>query len=843
MADNRTFLDKYMDRMRSEAAKPTEEDPTDPMVRLSREMLRGAENDLPTVPGAPKQEIPAATPATPQAPGAEAPPVQAPAAAAAAEEEKKEVANARVVEVLPDEKLEDVIAELHELTGLEDIKEHIDTLVNLLRVQAQRKAHDLPTVEIGLHRLFIGNPGTGKQLHKDVKVPLAFGGMSTVEKLSPGDMILGKNGKPTKIIGKYRPKENDLFEVKFSDGTLVKCGGSHLWEVQNKLQRAQRYKRAEHRRRKRVQSVSSEGIENLKNLDDNPKSLVELSKHSGTSYQWLYKLVKENGIKPDAILSVGSKRTRVRGFRPSSILKFEEKMRKFVKDQRGELYSILSTRDIIAGISQGKKFSVDVAQSSEYPTKDLPIEPYALGLWLGDGTSGTASIGGLYEDIEFYATQISHPLRISYNAPNEKYRSPMGEIVLGERDRSKGYPVNPILNYFRDLGLISPIGEKTDRYMKDIPEDYLYSNREQRLGLLAGLLDSDGHADPRQGGASFGNTNEKIVIKARQIVASLGMKPGPIKSKIPFAVSSDGKRVPGKRVYFFGFLPDEQVFRLPRKAKTLEEIRLNKLNTLKHQIKQKIRYIESIVPIQDNPEDYYCFEVDSPDHLFLITESYIPTHNTTVARFMGRLYKAAGRLSRGHLVETDRSGLVGGFVGQTALKTKEVLEAAKGGVLFLDEAYALVPDDGGNDFGQEAITTILKFMEDNREDFVFIGAGYPREMKRFIDSNSGFASRFNELMDFPDYDSAELGEIFDSMVKKNHYTLTKEGKEKVKADLQWFTENKNANFANGRLVRKYFEELIQNQANRLGRSKKELTKNQLKRIGISDFPKDLTKLL
>jgi len=281
----------------------------------------------------------------------------------------------------------------------------------------------------------------------------------------------------------------------------------------------------------------------------------------------------------------------------------------------------------------------------------------------------------------------------------------------------------------------------------------------------------------------------------------------------------------------------------PPEDDTLEKV-LEELDALVglDDIKTHVRTVINLLRIQKEREQAKLSTVEVGLHRLFTGNP--GTGKTTVARLMGRIYKSTGRLSTGQLVETDRSGLVGGFVGQTALKTMEVLKAARGGVLFLDEAYSLVPEgDSGSDFGQEAITTILKFMEDNRDDFVFIGAGYPREMKRFIDSNSGFASRFNDILDFEDYDADQLYEIFETLVKKHDYKLDKKTIEKTRENFTWFIMNKNQNFANGRLVRKYFEAIIQNQANRLGKVSGDISRTRLQRITLSDLPEKLEELL
>ena len=190
------------------------------------------------------------------------------------------------------------------------------------------------------------------------------------------------------------------------------------------------------------------------------------------------------------------------------------------------------------------------------------------------------------------------------------------------------------------------------------------------------------------------------------------------------------------------------------------------------------------------------------------------TGKTTVARLISGLYAAIGVLSKGQLVEVDRSGLVAGYVGQTALKTQEVIQSALGGVLFIDEAYSL-SSGGENDFGREAIETLLKAMEDHRDDLVVIVAGYTGPMEKFIHSNPGLESRFSRYFFFPDYDGNQLTEIFRIQCKKNSYTLTPEADE---AALKMFTrlyEERDENFGNGRDVRNCFEDMVVRQSNRV----------------------------
>lgn len=210
------------------------------------------------------------------------------------------------------------------------------------------------------------------------------------------------------------------------------------------------------------------------------------------------------------------------------------------------------------------------------------------------------------------------------------------------------------------------------------------------------------------------------------------------------------------------------------------------------------------------------------------------TGKTTIARLMARVYHSLGILSKGQLAEVDRSGLVAGYVGQTAIKTRKVIDSALGGVLFIDEAYALVNQENGNDFGREAIEVLLKNMEDHRDDLIVIAAGYSGLMEKFIHSNPGLESRFNKYFYFEDYTGPQLMEIFQSMCQKNGYVLSPEAAQWAEQDFLSLYEGRDENFGNARDVRNLFEKAVSRQSDRVAQLESP-TREQLMELRVEDL--------
>lgn len=263
------------------------------------------------------------------------------------------------------------------------------------------------------------------------------------------------------------------------------------------------------------------------------------------------------------------------------------------------------------------------------------------------------------------------------------------------------------------------------------------------------------------------------------------------------------------------------------------DVSLDSLNSLigLKEVKQSITSLVNFISVNQKRKEmgmkvpsvsYHCVFTGNPG-----------TGKTTVARILAGIYRNLGILQTGQLVETDRSGLVAEYVGQTAIKTNKIIDSAIGGVLFIDEAYSLV--GGGNeDYGKEAISTLLKRMEDDRDKLVVILAGYSKEMEDFINSNPGLRSRFSRYIHFPDYSADELFQIFQLNMQKFDYHLTDDGESYLKRVLERRVAHKPSDFGNAREVRNLFEKVVEAQSDRLQRMNG-LTKEAMSEFTLEDL--------
>ena len=248
--------------------------------------------------------------------------------------------------------------------------------------------------------------------------------------------------------------------------------------------------------------------------------------------------------------------------------------------------------------------------------------------------------------------------------------------------------------------------------------------------------------------------------------------------------------------------------------KSLQEL-LDELNALigLNNVKEKVNDLIVYQKVQKMRRENNLHSAKSTLHLAFTGNP--GTGKTTVARIVGRIYKKIGLLSKGHFVEVSRTDLIAGYQGQTALKVKKVIEKAKGGVLFIDEAYSITENDNSDSYGRECLTELTKALEDYRDDLVVIVAGYTEPMNKFFDSNPGLKSRFNTFIEFEDYSSYELESILESICSKNDYALSDSAKKRISTYLDEAVQSKDKSFSNGRMARNLYDDLVMNHARRV----------------------------
>ena len=331
------------------------------------------------------------------------------------------------------------------------------------------------------------------------------------------------------------------------------------------------------------------------------------------------------------------------------------------------------------------------------------------------------------------------------------------------------------------------------------------------------------------------NSGEEVIVTPK-VVADITAE------KIVDAIGPDGKDEKGKGEnpddpFGLGEVPPGVSFTPPPDGSNTVEAALAELNELigLKEVKAEVEKFVKIVQV-NKLREAEGLKVPKISYHMVFTGNP-GTGKTTVARIMAKIYHALGIVEKGHLVETDRGGLIAEYVGQTAVKTGKVIDFAMDGVLFIDEAYAITEGDGKIGYGSECIATLLKRMEDNRDRLVVIVAGYTDEMKRFINANPGLESRFNRYIHFPDYSADELADIFRLRAKSAEYVLSKDVDHWIAPYIGVMTKNRDKKFGNGRWVRNLFEKSIERQAMRLAEmenpTREQLMTITMKDVGIS----------
>lgn len=374
----------------------------------------------------------------------------------------------------------------------------------------------------------------------------------------------------------------------------------------------------------------------------------------------------------------------------------------------------------------------------------------------------------------------------------------------------------------------------------DVYKDLLKKGGIEELEKELDALHARGSKDPKDGAALSGAVPQEIrdaadtLAKLDEIMLKTGTAGSSASAGTNSGASSAGTSGGASAVSSFDAEQTAAATAAEQAKKNAEPEKsgMEELNELigLEDIKKDVKELVSFMKIQKLRAEKGSKSV--PVSLHLVFTGNPGTGKTTIARILARLYKEIGVLSKGQLVEVDRSGLVAGYVGQTAVKTQAKIQEALGGILFIDEAYALAKE--GNDYGQEAIDTILKAMEDHRDDFVVIVAGYTDLMETFINSNPGLKSRFNKYIEFKDYTQEELYQIFMLSCKKYGYTLTEEADKALRAIILHKVLYKDENFANAREMRNLFEAVVTNQATRIS-EQEDVSDELLNTLEKADF--------
>ena len=341
----------------------------------------------------------------------------------------------------------------------------------------------------------------------------------------------------------------------------------------------------------------------------------------------------------------------------------------------------------------------------------------------------------------------------------------------------------------KDLKDMTDHVNSISKMLDDLNKDYNFSRELNQQIISDSIFDLTGVRPESTEG-----------MDAADIMNVAGLSPGPAKTAVAEGTEEKQEQ-------------KEEAVQEEEDPRTLEEL-LAEMDALVGltKVKEDVRTLINFIKVGKMREEEGLSTATMSYHLVFTGNP--GTGKTTIARMLGGIYNKMGLLKKGQLIEADRSSLVAGYAGQTAIKTQEVIQSALGGVLFIDEAYALNNDEQ-DAFGKEAIETILKGMEDHRDELVVIVAGYTDLMHKFMDSNPGLSSRFGKYFEFPDYTGEEMDAIFDGFCKKNGYVMDEDLSGYLAGEFERLRAEKQENFGNARTVRNVFEKSIANHANRV----------------------------
>lgn len=490
----------------------------------------------------------------------------------------------------------------------------------------------------GCSVLISGGTGSGKEIVLSALVPTPTK-MTTMGELKVGDYVLDETGKPTKVTGYYLQEPKPFnYIITFSDGTTVTAGAEHNWYTSTRATR-RAWSRPEKESRivnaKRERFATDSELAELEELliSKQDSDLISAMEFQSVSARMVD--VARRVIRTNQLLSVKTSTKGEKLYQAHLLIKLvRQHINQDNHDQRfkNELESVKTTQEIFDTLRYKSGHANHairlISESVPYAEKELLVEPYTFGAWLGAGYSSDGKVCGVNQE-------IFNEIKKTYTEESRKIK-PLRENQKTEINVVKFVGLKQQL---KELGVLLSSGQTIKEHgeSKFIPEQYLYSSEEQRRALIAGLLDTDGTVEKR-GSANFTNTNKKIIDGMRQILHSLRYQTT-LTSKTPmYRDHITGEKKEGKLAYTVSFFPKEQVFRLPRKMQKLEQYGMKKSQGHR----QELRYIVDIQKVEWEPTA--CITVDSPNHLYLVTDAFIPTHNTSTLNALTGVIPARERV-------------------------------------------------------------------------------------------------------------------------------------------------------------------------------------------------------